>query len=259
MLDPITTGVTADGLLRAGAGIAGSTISGAMQRPKITLIKLGSRDERREAYTNYLIACIALNHVLTLGAAGKEPWNEKDPAGITGELKVLLDTYKHPSFVAECALAEMELVATNPVLKAAHVVRDVLGNCVMNESVNHIAKATRQRSPEYQLAIDAFAEACAAYVAVCRKDLWYTPRWWQLHRQLGRLAGWAWKKAVGHGSLPLEMEKALDSGALQKVDAWGKLGKKSDGRPHPSGTIPRQSRKRKKQVRQASADHPKKS
>jgi hypothetical protein len=244
MPDPLAVGITADGLLRAGAGIAGSTISGAMQRPKLTLIKLGSRDERREAYTNFLVACIALNHVLTVGSAGKDPLADKDPAEMKADIQRLTEMYKHPSFVAECALAEMMMVANEPVLKAANVLRDVLTNCVMVEAVKHIASSERRQSAEYKLASDAFTEACMAYIAVCRKDLWYIPRWWQLHRQLSRLAVWAWKKVMRLGNLPAEMEKALNSGALQQVGAREKLGKRPDGRPRPSSMFPQQPSER---------------
>ncbi|MFG3180781.1 hypothetical protein [Streptomyces nigra] len=234
MLDPFAVGVTADGLLRAGAGIAGSTISGTNQRPKLTLIKLGSRDERRDAYTNFLMACLGLSHVLSVTTVGKEPGAENGPAEVTEELQRLVEASKHPSFVAECALAEMMMVATEPVLKAAHVVRDVLLNCLMVEAVKHITTSARQKSPEYQLARDAFAEACIAYIAVCRKDLWYIPRWWQLHRQLTRLAVWAWKKVTKRGILPAEIEKALSAGALQKAGAREKLGRRPNGHPRPS-------------------------
>ncbi|MFD8987078.1 hypothetical protein ACFVZ4_03315 [Streptomyces goshikiensis] len=220
-----------------------------MQRPKITLIKLGSRDERREAYTNYLVAALALQHCLTVGAAGKDPWGDRDPDGANAEMQGLFEMYKHPAFVAECALAEMHMVATDPVLKSALVVRDVL-TCVMREAVNHITKANNVKSSEFKLADRAFEEATRAYIAVCRKDLWYTPRWWQLHRQVGRLFGWVWKKVMGHGSLPIEMEKALDSGALRKIDAWGKLGV-DDENSSISGAVPSQPRRRVKRAQEA--------
>ncbi|MFD5305134.1 hypothetical protein [Streptomyces rochei] len=243
MPDPFAVGITADGLLRAGAGIAGSTINGAMQRPKLTLIKLGSRDERREAYTNFLVACLALDHVLTVGAAGNF-LAERGPEEVKDDIRRLTDMYKHPSFVAECALAEMMMVANEPVLKAANVLRDVLTNCVMVEAVKQVAISDSRRSQEYKLAGDAFREACMTYIAVCRKDLWYIPRWWQLHRQLGRLAVWAWKKVMRHGDLPVELEKALSAGALQQAGVRDKIGKYPDGRPRPSGVFPKQSSER---------------
>ncbi|AJF64966.1 hypothetical protein [Streptomyces vietnamensis] len=239
MIDPLTAGLTADGLLRAGAGIAGSSISGAMQRPKITLIKLGSRDERREAYANFLMACLALNHILEVHIADKVG-TEVDSTTVKADLKRLVEMSKQPAFAAECAIAEMTMVATEPVLIAADVVRDVLLNCVMVEAMTGIIKSARRKSPEHQLASDAFTEACRAYIAVCRKDLWYTPRWWQFHRQVGKLAVWAWKKARRIGPLPVEIEKALDAGALHQIDARGKIGKDSDGKPRPGSVIPQQ-------------------
>ncbi len=76
---------------------------------------------------------------------------------------------------------ELELVGTEAIVAAA-------------ERVNTGMRAAHQLKcdalePEIKELSDLVEEAANQFIQVCRTELWYTPRWWQLHRHVGQAAG----------------------------------------------------------------------
>ncbi|MET8744805.1 hypothetical protein [Streptomyces sp. NPDC004728] len=224
MIDPATA-LTADGVLRAGAGVAGSTINGALQRPKFTLIKLGSRDERRDVYARYLMHFTLIHHELTdirqKGLDRGDDGSESPPRSH--------DIYERLSphvLQSELAFHELAMVASDPVFATARVLRTYLIAVAIpalwtspSDPEGHASGNPEQRHQ----AGDGFGQLRNAFIAVCRKDLWYTPQWWQFHRHLSRWCTRKWKAIRKIGELPDRVEAELATGALKDLNARDKI------------------------------------
>ncbi|WP_432175039.1 hypothetical protein [Streptomyces sp. Tue6028] len=178
-MDPVTA-ITADGVLRAGATVAGQAVGGALRRPKLTLIKIGSRDERRDAYVRYLTVATALARLIMdrmeLTTALTKEDSDLEPSKAFKKAAERFEPAAHEMHREELAAqAEVLLTGRQPVTIALPILVAVL----------RTADAARTLG-EYQESQKYFDIAVDAYVHACRIDLRYVDPWWKAWKHAGR-------------------------------------------------------------------------
>ncbi|WP_189397337.1 hypothetical protein [Streptomyces sp. FBKL.4005] len=177
MVDPISVG--ASSLAKAATSAVTKKLTSKAG------VQLGSRDERRQVYARFQAAVtdtysrIARTHLeMRLYAVyiGKRRWPfVYRPAG--GERvarESLRDVPLQHSELLQAYL-DLRLVANPAPLESADAVLDRL---------NEVLDLPLGTTPEaVTAAVSNVAKAQRSFTDVCRDDLWYLPRWWQLYRR----------------------------------------------------------------------------
>ncbi|MFF4540771.1 hypothetical protein [Streptomyces aureus] len=176
MVDP--AGVAASSLAKA----VGSVVTKQLQSK--AGVRLGSRDERRQVYTRFqeavteaytTIAVVQLEqHLHTVWL-----WNGRWPLSyrpwVANEsTRSALAALRGSQSEVLRAYLDLRLVANPAPLQAADLVLDRL-----NE-VFELKAGTKH--DELTAAASKVAEAQREFVDVCRDDLWYLPKRWQVYR-----------------------------------------------------------------------------
>ncbi|WP_344382917.1 hypothetical protein [Streptomyces thermolineatus] len=149
----------------------GSIVRAAGMLKSRTGTRLGSREERREVYSRFQSAVVAM-----IGLAEhmrfqqfRYPWVMSSRA--VNRLEELRRSHQ-----VELLQAYMELrLVANP--GPMTVADEVLSRLQLL-----MEYTGRKEERQYDAALDALAEAQRRFVDSCRDDLWYLPRWWQAWR-----------------------------------------------------------------------------
>lgn len=196
------------------AARAGSNVLKTLSQPKIRMVRLGSREEKREVYSRFAAGAIALMHVrheeLMRMPVVKAARPDLTEAGV--ELQVIDATGSlRLSLRVEFAQAafEVELIGTEPVVALADKV--VEG---MYELAN--LPLSCDYSTVYQIS-DRVTATITEFIAACRSELWYTPRWWQVHRRAAMVVGRLWSKRSPRGRGAPAGTEAITSGARSQA------------------------------------------
>ncbi|MBQ0827491.1 hypothetical protein [Streptomyces tagetis] len=176
MVDP--AGVAASSLAKA----VGSIVTKQLQSK--AGVRLGSRDERRQVYARFqqavteaytMIAVVHLEQRLhtVWFRNGRWPVSYRPWAVNESTRRALAATRASQSEVLQAYL-DLRLVANPAPLQAANHVLDRL-NEVLETRIG-------TKLDEQAAATSRVAEAQREFVDVCRDDLWYLPKRWQVYR-----------------------------------------------------------------------------
>jgi len=154
-------------------------------------VRLGSKDERRQVYARFqeavteaytAVSAVHLEqrlHTVWLGngrwPVSFRPWAASKAGGTA------LATLRGVHSEVLRAYLDLRLVANPAPLRAADHVLDRL-----NELLD---LGLGVKAEDLAVAASGIAEAQREFVDVCRDDLWYLPKWWQVHK-----GGWWTRK-----------------------------------------------------------------
>ncbi|MEU5239732.1 hypothetical protein ACH4UR_25255 [Streptomyces lydicus] len=150
--------------------------------------RLGGREERREVYRRFQDALIEAS---TLG----KTWRLETQLGgffmSTRRRRVLQSQLNEQTAEVLKAYAELRLVANpEPLAKGDDALTAVM------DSLGTVTDADADKVDASDVRVGA---ALREFTDACRDDLWYLPRWWQIHR---RIPLWwkAWKNRRAENS-----------------------------------------------------------
>ncbi|MET9168399.1 hypothetical protein ABZW51_28360 [Streptomyces cellulosae] len=202
MPDPFSV-ITADGALRATGGLVGQTLRGTLSRPKISLIKLGSRDERRDVYSNFFALSVAYRLHLAERITRLLDLQEKNPGASLQDIwRNVRIEFLAPLMQLETALdiayAELLIVGRRPAVIAAGEYVKLLR--YLRDAPNH---------SEHKRRNGIISEIAGIFIEICRRDLGYEPSWWQFWRRWGRLCASKWSAFRMRRGKPSTMDQLM--------------------------------------------------
>ncbi|MER5839550.1 hypothetical protein ABT099_04425 [Streptomyces prasinus] len=176
MVDP--AGVAASSLAKA----VGSIVTKQLQSK--AGVRLGSRDERRQVYARFqqavteaytTIAVVRLEQHLHTVWLGNGRWSVLyRPWAVNESTRRALAAMRASQSEVLQAYLDLRLVANPEPLQAANLVLDRL--------IEVLELGVGTRHEEQAVAAARVAEAQREFVDVCRDDLWYLPKYWQVYR-----------------------------------------------------------------------------
>jgi hypothetical protein len=177
-----------DPTLMNTAARVGSGALGALRQPKIRVVRIGSRDERRDVYTRFATAAIAqlyarverVNHCRMLMAEGRSLAEAsiqlRRDYGVY--LRQAHEEYMHAQFEVELAGTEEALGVAQRVMTAL-LRAQALGLEATDDEISAVSSETERAINEF--------------IQICRVELWYATRWWHLHRHAARVGRWLYQ------------------------------------------------------------------
>ncbi|MEU6332001.1 hypothetical protein ABZ851_32810 [Streptomyces sp. NPDC047049] len=170
VVEPLMTFIT-PGVAAAGIKATGSVTSALIGRYRPTGVpRLGSKEERREAYVRLLDSSArAFGYGYQMAHLSREAGRAADKL-LLGQLPRVWEITS--DLIG--ALNGVQLCGSLPVIAAAEALVTAISDLELNES----AARFQQQSAAVVAAREAFLDAC-------REDLAYTTRWWQIRRRLG--------------------------------------------------------------------------
>ncbi|WP_328681366.1 hypothetical protein [Streptomyces sp. NBC_00343] len=168
-------------VLNSAARVGGQAF-GALRQPKIRLVRLGSREERREVYTRFAVAAIGdlqarvelVTHYRLLMAED----GMKRPAAMRA-LRTEMGAYAREAHAQRMyAQFEIELVGKESILAVAQRV---------DQAVSRAHQLGLEADDDdLREAVKMAESATDDFIQACRAELWYSPSWWHLHRHTAR-------------------------------------------------------------------------
>lgn len=191
--------VTAVGI----AAKAGSALLSSRFRPA-GQVRLGGREERRQTYSRFQEA--AVSYVVHLQDGRLSPSALGLPIS---ECKPYLDGLMVATKELAQALYEVRLVGNPAPIYAAEELNAILyelGASFDSEMVESL--------------LGQYAITMSAFIAACRSDLWYQPRWWHLWRASWWQLRWARLRSGGDP----RRRRIAQPVVTQRVGPAGRLG-----------------------------------
>ncbi|MEV5688630.1 hypothetical protein AB0L68_36540 [Streptomyces sp. NPDC052164] len=175
MTDPVSAGASA-----AAKAIATTAVKQLLTQKGP---RLGGREERREVYARFQAAMVELSSFAQFLRLEKEFSGPLMSRSRTRELLSMLHARQTELLLS---VHELRLVGNPEPITSAEK--------VMGAGSELMGKANRVSVEEFDVLLRRAIDAQYAFTEVCRADLWYLPRWWQIHRIGWWRARWTWPK-----------------------------------------------------------------